>query len=81
MRTKFPDADLVIFGHSHIPLLAREPSGGTILNPGSATDRRRQPFHSMAEIDVRSGADPTIRFLNLDRPDELLPAECVRSVG
>jgi putative phosphoesterase len=46
MRTRFPDADAVVFGHSHIPL--HEESGGfQIFNPGSPTDRRRQPGHTM----------------------------------
>ena len=47
LRRRFPDADAVIFGHSHIPLLERDPSGFQIFNPGSPTDRRRQPRHTM----------------------------------
>jgi len=42
MRRRFPAADLVIFGHSHIPLDHTE-NGQRIFNPGSPTDRRRQP--------------------------------------
>jgi uncharacterized protein len=52
MRKRFPDAHAVVFGHSHIPL--REQKGGfQIFNPGSPTDRRRQPKHTMgvAHID------------------------------
>lgn len=40
----FPDTDLLIFGHSHIPWDTVSPSGLRLLNPGSPTDRRRQPF-------------------------------------
>ncbi|GGE95875.1 phosphoesterase [Mycetocola zhadangensis] len=39
----FPDADVLIFGHSHIPWDAVSPNGLRLLNPGSPTDRRRQP--------------------------------------
>ena len=46
MRTRFPDADAVVFGHSHIPL-HEERDGFQIFNPGSPTDRRRQPEHTM----------------------------------
>ena len=42
MRRRFPDADAVVFGHSHLPLLeARD--GFAIFNPGSPTERRRAP--------------------------------------
>ncbi len=44
----FPAVDAVIFGHSHIPLLERDPvSGFQIFNPGSPTDKRRQPNYTM----------------------------------
>jgi putative phosphoesterase len=46
MRRRFPQAQAVVFGHSHIPLL--ESAGGfTIFNPGSPTERRRSPQHTM----------------------------------
>ena len=40
----YPDADVLVFGHSHIPWDTRTESGLRLLNPGSPTDRRRQPF-------------------------------------
>ena len=46
MRLAFPDCEAVVFGHSHIPLHEDE-DGFQIFNPGSATDRRRQPRHTM----------------------------------
>ena len=46
MRLRFPDADAVVFGHSHIPL-HEERDGFQIFNPGSPTDRRLQPRHTM----------------------------------
>ncbi|GHE13852.1 metallophosphoesterase family protein [Klenkia taihuensis] len=39
----YPDADLLVFGHSHIPWDSVAPGGLRLLNPGSPTDRRRQP--------------------------------------
>jgi uncharacterized protein len=46
LRLRFPDADAVVFGHSHVPL-HEERDGFQIFNPGSPTDRRRQPRHTM----------------------------------
>ena len=54
MRARFPDADAVVFGHSHIPL-HEERDGFQIFNPGSPTDRRRQPRHTMGLADVADG--------------------------
>jgi len=48
LRRSFPVANAVIFGHSHIPLLQRDASSGfQIFNPGSPTDKRRQPTYTM----------------------------------
>jgi len=44
---RFPSADAVVFGHSHIPLHEAADDGFQIFNPGSPTDRRRQPRHTM----------------------------------
>jgi putative phosphoesterase len=46
MRARFPEADAVIFGHSHLPLHEEE-RGFQIFNPGSPTERRRALRHSM----------------------------------
>ena len=54
MRMAFPDCDAVVFGHSHIPLHEEE-GGFHIFNPGSPTDRRRQPRHSMGMAEVAGG--------------------------
>ena len=55
MRRRFPGCAAVIFGHSHIPLHETAADGFQIFNPGSPTDRRRQPAHTMglATIDQR----------------------------
>jgi hypothetical protein len=54
MRRRFPDADLVVFGHSHIPLDESAP-GLRIFNPGSPTDRRRQPHGTLGVLEVDDG--------------------------
>ncbi|GAA1260164.1 metallophosphoesterase [Sphaerisporangium rubeum] len=54
LRRRFPDADLVVFGHSHIPL-DHEEQGLRIFNPGSPTDRRRQPHGTVGLLDVADG--------------------------
>lgn len=53
MQEAFPDTDLLVFGHSHIPWDTKTPNGLRLLNPGSPTDRRRQPFctYMVAHID------------------------------
>jgi putative phosphoesterase len=55
LRGRFPDADAVVFGHSHIPLHELA-DGFQIFNPGSPTDRRRQPGHTMGLARVAGGA-------------------------
>src|SRR5947209_5643371 len=55
MRTRFPGVDAAIFGHSHIPLHERAPDGFQIFNPGSPTDRRRAPAHTMGVARVIEG--------------------------
>jgi hypothetical protein len=54
MRRRFPGADLVVFGHSHIPLDESAP-GLRIFNPGSPTDRRRQPHGTLGVLEIDSG--------------------------
>ena len=56
MRRAFPQAHAVVFGHSHIPLHETDPADGfQIFNPGSPTERRRQPEHTMGEAVVADG--------------------------
>jgi uncharacterized protein len=55
LRRRFPDADAVVFGHSHIPLHERGPDGFQIFNPGSPTERRRAPSHTMGIATVADG--------------------------
>jgi uncharacterized protein len=56
MRRRFPDADAVVFGHSHIPLHQQDFDGGfQLFNPGSPTERRRSPRHTMGVCRAEAG--------------------------
>jgi uncharacterized protein len=59
LRRRFPDADAVVFGHSHIPLREEDADGFQIFNPGSPTDRRRSSRHTMGIAAVACGS---VRF-------------------
>jgi putative phosphoesterase len=52
---RFPDADVLVFGHSHIPWDSVAPGGLRLLNPGSPTDRRRQPVATYMTAEIRDG--------------------------
>jgi uncharacterized protein len=56
MRRRFGErADVVVFGHSHLPLHEQADDGFQILNPGSPTERRRAPGHTMGLIRTGRG--------------------------
>lgn len=54
MRRRFPAADLVVFGHSHIPMDVTG-DGVRIFNPGSPTDKRRQPYRTLGILELDDG--------------------------
>jgi putative phosphoesterase len=68
MRRWFPTADVVVFGHSHEPWLAEGAPGQLLLNPGSAVQRRRQPHHTMAVLELGRGQILDRRIVIID-PD------------
>ena len=55
MRSRFPDVDAVLFGHSHLPLHESGEDGFQIFNPGSPTERRRAPRRSFGLAEVTDG--------------------------
>jgi putative phosphoesterase len=55
MRRRFPDADVVVFGHSHIPWDQEGVDGQLLFNPGSPTERRTQPHHTLGTLEVVGG--------------------------
>jgi len=65
LRRRFPDASLVVFGHSHIPLdVAGEDF--RIFNPGSPTDRRRQPHGTIGLLEIDDGDLVSARIIGVD---------------
>lgn len=54
MRRRFPTADLVLFGHSHIPMHVLN-DGFSVFNPGSPTDKRRQPQGTVGILEIADG--------------------------
>jgi hypothetical protein len=54
LAARFPSCSAVVYGHSHIPQVSRH-ENVLILNPGSPTDRRRAPEHTMIELEIEAG--------------------------
>jgi predicted phosphodiesterase len=64
MSVAYPDTDVLVFGHSHIPWDTLTDTGLRLLNPGSPTDRRRQEFCTFMTAQVTAG---TLREIELHR--------------
>ena len=62
---RFPDTDLLVFGHSHIPWDTTAPTGLRLLNPGSPTDRRRQPYATYMTLTIADSALDDVRLHRL----------------
>ncbi len=65
MDSAFPDADILVFGHSHIPWNTTSPRGLRLLNPGSPTDRRSQPHRTILTAMVSGGALSDVELVRL----------------
>jgi hypothetical protein len=55
VRRRFPAADVVVFGHSHIPVNERGEGGQLLFNPGSPTQRRSQPHRTFGRLRLSGG--------------------------
>ncbi|MFJ2022258.1 metallophosphoesterase [Streptomyces sp. V2I9] len=64
-RERFADLDVLVFGHSHIPWDTTAPGGLRLLNPGSPTDRRRQPYCTYMTAEVVDAQLSDLRLLRL----------------
>lgn len=73
MDAQFPDVDVLIFGHSHIPWDTTTPRGLRLLNPGSPTDRRRQPRVTFLTARAHAGQLQQVELRDA-RTGELVPA-------
>jgi hypothetical protein len=69
MAKLYPDTDVLVFGHSHIPWDSTATTGLRLLNPGSPTDRRRQPFCTYMTATVEDGTLSAVTLHQLDRRD------------
>jgi hypothetical protein len=67
MAAEYPDTDVLVFGHSHIPWDSTASTGLRLLNPGSPTDRRRQPFCTYMTATVAGGLLSDVLLHNLER--------------
>jgi len=67
MRRHFPAAEVVVFGHSHDPVDAPGAGGQWLFNPGSPTQRRRQPTPSYGVLDLADGQMTAHRIVRLTR--------------
>lgn len=67
MSRLYPDTDVLVFGHSHIPWDTTTSTGLRLLNPGSPTDRRRQPFCTFMTARVDAG---TLAGVDLHRVEK-----------
>jgi putative phosphoesterase len=65
----YPDLDVLVFGHSHIPWDTTAGTGLRLLNPGSPTDRRRQPFCTYLTATADSGRLTDVTLHRLPRPE------------
>lgn len=67
MAQRYPHTDVLVFGHSHIPWDTTARTGLRLLNPGSPTDRRRQPFCTYMTACTRNGTLRDVQLHRLDR--------------
>jgi len=67
LRRLFPDAAVVVFGHSHVPCNEEGVDGQVLFNPGSPTQRRAQPTHTIGELVVGDGRVHACRIIDLGR--------------
>ena len=64
---EYPDDDVLVFGHSHIPWNTETPNGLRLLNPGSPTDRRRQPVATMMTATADAGELTALTVVAVER--------------
>lgn len=67
MSRRYPDSDVLVFGHSHIPWDTTTPTGLRLLNPGSPTDRRRQPFCTYMTATIDNSALTEVNLHRLQK--------------
>lgn len=68
LHARFPAADVVVFGHSHIPWNRTGVGGQLLFNPGSPTERRSQPHRTAGVLELRDGEVVDARIEVVDDP-------------
>jgi uncharacterized protein len=71
LRRRFPDADVAVFGHSHIPVDAPGLDGQRLFNPGSPTERRRQPVPTFGRLEIADGRLLRHEIVSVPLPPDL----------
>jgi putative phosphoesterase len=67
LREWFPECDVVVYGHTHMPELERADAGSLlVINPGSPVQRRRAPWHSACWLEVADGAVVAADLVRID---------------
>lgn len=66
LHAEFPDADIIVFGHTHRPLLELVDRTVTVMNPGSAGPRRFDLLPSVGIMDLETGIPPRARLVPLE---------------
>jgi uncharacterized protein len=72
MRRRFPDAAVVVYGHSHLPDDSLGVDGQRLFNPGSPTERRKAPARTFGVLDLRAGRLRQHRIVALPHPEASL---------
>jgi putative phosphoesterase len=68
LRRRFPNADVVVFGHSHAPIAVEGEGGQLLFNPGSPTQRRAQPVCTFGELYLAGGVVVGRRIIGVEGP-------------
>lgn len=67
LRTMFPACDVRVYGHTHMPDIHRAADGSWTVNPGSPTQRRRAPHHTVCWVTITGHAVVDVDLVNIDR--------------
>ena len=65
LHRRFPEADIVVFGHSHLPLDEEGVDGQRLFNPGSPTERRRAPTRTFGWLELQGGRTVVHRIVDI----------------
>ena len=70
LNAAFPDAEIILYGHTHKPLLTLVDLVVTVMNPGAAGQRRFDILPSVGILELETGIPPRGRLVPLTDPDD-----------